>query len=377
MQQTSKEELVFSFLKKKQKMAKSPPEKRVYECMEQSIEEWGYTDPIIAPLKVTYEVTQACNLNCVHCSSRADKKAEDELSTQEAKRIIDELDEMKAPVLGFSGGEPFLREDLLDLMKYAIAKGMLVNVATNGLLMDEEKAYTLKKMGVYRVQVSLDGPEPIHERIRRRKGSFCRTIEGIKHMVEAGLNVVVTPTITTVNYTEVPKLLELACELGVDSFSINDLIPVGRGKEIEVLAVSQEHYNALDKFFIQERNRKRGEIDLKWAAVSPGNIKISKGPIRMSKCRAGFTMFNISWNGHMEPCNLLHMKAGDLRESSIKEVLLNSSLLCELRNRNNLEGVCGLCLFRWYCGGCRARAFGYTGSYMGADPRCPGTGGVS
>ncbi|MBU7048354.1 MAG: radical SAM protein, partial [Theionarchaea archaeon] len=226
MQQTSKEELVFSFLKAKQKMAKSPPEKRVYECMEQSIKEWGYTDPIIAPLKVTYEVTQACNLNCMHCSSRADKKAEDELSTQEAKKIIDELDEMRAPVLGFSGGEPFLREDLLVLMTYAIAKGMLVNVATNGLLMDEEKAHTLKKMGVYRVQVSLDGPEPIHERIRRREGSFCRTIEGIKHMVEAGLNVVITPTITTVNYTEVPKLLELACELGVDSFSINDLIPV-------------------------------------------------------------------------------------------------------------------------------------------------------
>lgn len=377
MQQVSKEELVLSFLRKKQKMAKTPPEKRVYQCMESSIQKWGYKDPLIAPLKVTYEITQACNLHCMHCSSRADTKAEDELSTQEAKKIIDQLDDMKVPVLGFSGGEPFLREDLFQLMQYSLSKGMLVNVATNGLLMDEEKAYTLKKMGVYRVQVSLDGPEPIHERIRRRRGSFQKTIEGIKCMVQAGLNVVVTPTITNINYSEVPQLLEMACELGVDSFSINDLVPVGRGKEIEVLAVSQDHYNALNEFFIQERKRKKGAISLKWAAVSPGNVKISKGPIRMSKCRAAYTMFNISWDAYMEPCNLLHVKAGNLRESSIEDVLLTSPLFSKLRNRNNLEGMCGLCFYKWYCGGCRARAYGYTGSYMNADPRCPGIGGLT
>ncbi len=373
----SKEELVLSYLRAKQKKAKTPPENRAYQCMELSIRKWGYRDPIMAPLKVTYEVTQACNLHCMHCSSRADTRAEDEFSTSEAKKIIDQLDSMKAPVLGFSGGEPFLREDLFDLMKYAISKGMLVNVATNGLLMDEETAHALKKMGIYRVQVSLDGPEPIHERIRRRKGSFQKTVSGIKTMVEAGLKVVVTPTITTINYSEVPTLLEMACELGVDSFSINDLIPVGRGKEIEVLAVSQNHYNTLNEFFISERKQKQGTIDLKWAAVGPGQVRISRGPVRMSKCRAGFTMFNISWNGHMEPCNLLHLQAGDLRESTIEDVLLHSPLLRELRDRNNLEGMCGLCLYKWYCGGCRARAYGYTGSYMSADPRCPGIGGMT
>ncbi len=377
MQKLSKEEQVLAFLRAKQKAANLPAEKRVYECMEWSMREWGYADPFIAPLKVTYEITQACNLHCVHCSSRAETKAQDELSTEEAKNIIDQLDTMRAPMLGFSGGEPLLREDLFDLMRYALSKGILVTLATNGLLMDEEKAHTLKKMGVYRIQVSLDGPEPIHERIRRREGSFLRTCQAIQYMVQAGLKVVVTPTITTVNYTEVPALLELACKLGVDSFSINDLIPVGRGKEIEVLAVSQEHYNALDTFFTQERKRRKGTIDLKWAAVSPRTVKVTKSPIRMTKCRGAFTMFNISWSGHMEPCNLLHLKAGDLRESTIKEVLLHSPLMRELRDRNNLKGVCGLCFYKWYCGGCRARAFGYTGSYMEADPRCPGLGGMS
>lgn len=377
MQHLSKEEQVLAFLRAKQKAANLPAEKRVYECMEWSMREWGYKDPFIAPLKITYEITQACNLHCVHCSSRAETKAEDELSTKEAKSIIDQLDTMRAPMMGFSGGEPLLREDLFDLMRYALSKGILVTLATNGLLVDEEKAHTLKKMGVYRIQVSLDGPEPIHERIRRREGSFLRTCQAIQHMVEAGLKVVVTPTITTVNYTEVPALLELACKLGVDSFSINDLIPVGRGKEIEVLAVSQKHYNALDTFFAQERKRRKGTIDLKWAAVSPRTVKVTKSPIRMTKCRGAFTMFNISWSGHMEPCNLLHLKAGDLRESTIKDVLLHSPLMRELRDRNNLKGVCGLCFYKWYCGGCRARAFGYTGSYMEADPRCPGFGGMS
>ena len=149
---------------------------------------------------VVWNMTRRCNLKCIHCySNSADIEYPDELTTEEGKKLIDDLAQFGSPVIFFSGGEPLLRKDLLELAQYATDKGMRAVISTNGTLITKEIAAKLQKVGLSYVGVSLDGLEKTHDRFRGKKGAFAAAIEGIRNCRDAGIKVGIRFTVNKHN----------------------------------------------------------------------------------------------------------------------------------------------------------------------------------
>jgi len=196
---------------------------------------FGVQKPFVtgAPFLIVWDITYACNLKCKHCYANAGKRLSDELTTKEAKHVIDKLDKVSVPILAFSGGEPLVRKDIFQLTKYAHDKGIYISIATNGTLITKEKAKKMKKAGVGFVQISLDGASPkTHDSFRGINGVFDKTIKGIKNCVKENLWVNVATTATKHNYKEISKIIDLCEDLGVKWFMVYNFIPTGRGKFI-------------------------------------------------------------------------------------------------------------------------------------------------
>ena len=136
---------------------------------------------------VVWNITKACNLKCVHCYARAvEQKSKGELTHEQGLRLIDDLAEFGSPVILFSGGEPLMRPDLVDLAHYAVSKGMRAVISTNGTLITPQKAAELKKVGLSYVGVSLDGMEEVNDRFRGKKGAFKEAMAGIRNCQAVG-----------------------------------------------------------------------------------------------------------------------------------------------------------------------------------------------
>ncbi|MDO5043994.1 MAG: radical SAM protein, partial [Coriobacteriia bacterium] len=182
---------------------------------------------------VVWNCTQTCNLKCAHCYAGSEnKKYEGELTTEEAKTMIDDLAAYGAPVLLFSGGEPTMRPDLVELMKYAKEKGMRVVISTNGTLITEEKAKEYAEVGLSYVGVSLDGMQEVHDKFRGVEGSFERALRGLKNASDAGIKVGLRFTINKRNYTEIPKIFDLMEERNINRICLYHLVYAGRGTDL-------------------------------------------------------------------------------------------------------------------------------------------------
>lgn len=166
-----------------------------------------------APFLIVWNFTKQCNLRCKHCYENAGPKpAPDELTTEEAKRAIDEFANAGVVALSFSGGEPLARKDFLEVAKYAAEREFYVSVASNGTLITEKVAQKMKEVGVQYVEISLDGFEKTHDEFRGIPGAWRRAVEGIKNCVDAGLDTGVAITATRYNLKEIPKLAEFVEE---------------------------------------------------------------------------------------------------------------------------------------------------------------------
>ncbi|MDI6806504.1 MAG: radical SAM protein [Candidatus Aenigmarchaeota archaeon] len=201
-----------------------------------------------APFLIVWQFTNKCNLKCKHCyASAMSKSMPNELTTEEAKKLVDELAECGVVAIAFSGGEPLIREDFFEVARYAKENDFYISVATNGILITPSIAKKLKDCVNY-VEVSLDGMKETHEKFRGISGIFDRTIRGIKNCVKQGLDVCVAPTITKYNLKEIPNLLELAKELRVNRFIAFNFIPTGRGKDILEQDITPEEREEILKF---------------------------------------------------------------------------------------------------------------------------------
>ena len=159
---------------------------------------------------VVWNVTRACNLKCVHCYAHAvGKSKENELTTKQAMGAIEDLAQFGAPVILFSGGEPLIRSDLIDLAHYAVDKGMRAVISTNGTLITKDKAKALKKIGLSYVGVSLDGMAEVNDQFRGYKGAFQEAMRGIRNCRDEGLKVGLRFTINRLNKDEVGPVFDL------------------------------------------------------------------------------------------------------------------------------------------------------------------------
>jgi radical SAM protein with 4Fe4S-binding SPASM domain len=340
------------------------------------------------PFMVSYSITTKCNLKCKHCySSSADQASPDELSTEEAFRLMDDLSEWGIGLLIIDGGEPLCRDDLLDVVKYATSKGIRTTVGSNGTLIDKTMANQMLEAGVMAVAISVDGADAqTHDSFRGIAGAFEQTMKGIEACREAGLPFQLNMVIRKDTLSQFEDMLRLAVDLGANAAEMFDLVAAGRAKEeckeqvlssderrqaMELLAEAQTDYPLIIRvpacpmypLLLQQKN------------IQPKHFPkemLQRVPYYGRGCAAGMPMgyVMVQSNGEVNPCMLLQVNLGNIREQNIMFIWDNSTLLAELRQRELLKGRCGDCSYKVTCSGCRGRAYEEIGDMMAADPGC-------
>ncbi len=336
------------------------------------------------PRLVAWELTNACNLACIHCRASAIKEpASFELSTAEANHFVDELVAYK-PIIILTGGEPLLRSDVYDIAKYASGHSLRVVLATNGTLLTPGIVKHLIEAGIQRVSISIDGSSSeTHDTFRGEKGAFEAALRGIDILKSAGMSFQINTTITKRNLKEIPGIYELALDLGASALHIFLLVPTGRGEEIESDEIPAEEYERVLNWFYDKSKTSRIQLKatcaphyfriMRQRAKAEG-IKITKethGLEAMTKgCLGGSGFCFVSSKGDVYPCGYLPAFAGNIRQKPFKMIWEKSKVFNDLRNPANLRGKCGECEYRAVCGGCRARAYASTGDYLDEEPYC-------
>ena len=344
------------------------------------------------PYIISWNLTYRCNLACEHCyldaGAKSKRKLEteefsdrSELGTEECFRVIDQIAET-APesVTILTGGEPLLRRDILEIIRYGKEKNLWIVVGTNGVLITETLAETLIKEGVRGMALSLDSLTPEnHDSFRLVKGAWQNTVDGAKILAKADLPFIVQTTVGKHNLAELEAIADFVHEeLGARVWNLYFLVQTGRGAFVSDLTQEEYEQTLVTLWELQKKFFSKMMVNAKCAPhyarflferdrESPFLKSFSQGA---GGCPAGTHYMGIRPNGDMGPCPYLPKFAGNLRESSFQEIWQESELFQEIRSRNSLGGRCGDCEFSGLCGGCRARAFGMTGDYMAEDPLC-------
>jgi AdoMet-dependent heme synthase len=377
------------------------------------------------PRLIFWETTAGCNLNCIHCRriTLADQLVPQDLNTEEAFRLIDEIAAFARPIFVLSGGEPLFRPDVFDIARYAADAGLIVALATNGTLIDADIARRIRESGVRRVSISFDGADASTHDIFRGQGAFDRALQGAGYLTDAGVPFQINTTVANHNAHQMPETLELARRTGAQALHLFLLVPVGCGEEIaddqqitpekyedilnwmydaemeqdiELKATCAPHYFRIVRQR-QAEERRQGivrqrpdSIHRQESAGKPGSgTKSGNGshpgarhPMNAATkgCLAGTGVCFVSHRGEVFPCGYLPVEAGSIRHQPFQDIWEQSPLFMELRDPGLLKGKCGLCEFKNVCGGCRARAYGTTHEYLDEEPFCtyvPRTAAIS
>ena len=335
------------------------------------------------PAHPIWEVTSACNLECIHCHTGGGKPAKDELTTDEAKKLIDELIKINEfRILVYSGGEPLLRPDIFELLHYSRKAGFINIIATNGTLVDEKVASRLREAGVVGAAVSLDSSErSVHNHIRGNSSAFQLAMRGIDFLKKAGIFLQINVTVMEYNFENIGNLVELTDKLGAGIMLIYQLIPIGRGYLIEDKAPKVNENKKLLEFLAEKQRNVSVVIEpvddpQYWPYLMEKGNKIKGVWMKLARkvfhgCTAGRGLVYIKSNGDIWPCPFIEISAGNIRDKDFGSIWRNSEVLINLRDRENtLKGKCGKCNYIEICGGCRGRAMAYSGDYLAEDPLC-------
>jgi radical SAM protein len=342
------------------------------------------------PFLAIWEVTQACDLACVHCRASAQPNRHPmELTTAEGKDLIDQIAAMDVPVFVLTGGDPIKRPDLFDLIGHARAMGVRVSLTPSATpLLTREIVFRLKEAGLARLAVSLDGARAeTHDAFRGMSGSYARTLNVIEWANEAGLPTQINTTFSRRNMAEMDAIAELVEKLRITLWSVFFLVPTGRGKlddllnadefeqifariyqlsktaSFDIKTTEAQHYR---RFLLQQRVVERRAGTLTEAAEKVVDT-IGRAPRGLNDGK-GFAF--ISHTGEVYPSGFLPLSAGNVRREALRTIYRESPLFTQLRDTSKLEGKCGACEFKEVCGGSRARAYALTGDPFAEEPCC-------
>ncbi len=331
------------------------------------------------PRIVSWNITSACNLRCSHCYLDAGRRAQDELSTDEAFRLIDGMARAGTELLILTGGEPLLRADLPLLATRASGHGMAVVLGTSGTLLTRQRALDLAESGVAAAAISIDSLDPArHDAFRGVPGAWERAVEGIEACRAAGLEVLVHTTALKMNQEELPEIVRFAHEQGARAFHLFFLVCTGRGERLTDL--SPEQYEQTLDFVLDAQQQYPGMMVRARCAPYIGRLAAQRGlPMVASAgagCLAGAGYCRVTPGGDVTPCPYLPTVAGTMRDGGdFEEIWEKSPVLARFRApARELGGKCGTCRFSRgdepVCVGCRARAMALTGDELAADPWC-------
>ncbi|MBW1715918.1 MAG: 12,18-didecarboxysiroheme deacetylase [Deltaproteobacteria bacterium] len=343
---------------------------------------------------VVWNITRACNLNCIHCYAKAVHRTNDgELSTEQGINLIDDLAAFGVPVLLFSGGEPLLRPDLVELGRYAVDKGMRAVISTNGTLINKRVAIKLKDVGISYVGISLDGLEMVNDRFRRMKGAFRLAFDGIKNCQNAALKVGLRFTINRLNVDQIPGIFDFVEEMNIERLCFYHLVYSGRGSNLVDQDLSHDetrqvvdliidrtmdmHTRGLKKEVLTVDNHADGAY-LYLRMLREHNPR-APGVLELLKMNGGNSSGEgiacISWDGQVYADQFWRQHSfGNILARPFSEIWsdVSNPLMAQLKDKKRyVTGRCALCRWLEICGGnFRARAEAVTADIWGEDPAC-------
>jgi radical SAM protein with 4Fe4S-binding SPASM domain len=358
-----------------------------------SVGRLGLTLPqrFVAPLMVVWNFTQRCNMACKHCYQDAGRRADDELPFDDQRRIVDALARRDCAMIAFSGGEPLMSPTFLPVARYAADRGLHLTVATNGTLLTPDKVAEMVDSGIRYAEISLDSTDPAkHDAWRGNPGFWERAVAGIRSAVaQPGIKCGVAMTVTRWNLGEMEPMLEWCIAEGVDTFYAFNFIPTGRARDVADQDLSPAERERM--LAVLQKYLAGGRISLMSSAPQYGRACMElgdpAGPVntghyghgggRMTRilaryvggCGAGRCYMAVQPNGDATPCVFMPIRLGNLRTDSF-ETVWNHPVMEVLRDRDDRTGHCRICDYKYHCGGCRARAWGYFRDLRRSDPGC-------
>ncbi|WP_113927063.1 TIGR04053 family radical SAM/SPASM domain-containing protein [Bacillus sp. P14.5] len=350
------------------------------------------------PFIVIWELTRACELHCLHCRAEAQHHRHPlELDFEEGKKLVDSIYEMDNPMLVFTGGDPLMRPDVYDIASYAIQKGLRVSMTPSATPnVTKEAIKKAKEVGLSRWAFSLDGPTAeIHDHFRGTSGSFDLTMKAIDYIHELELPLQINTVISRYNVDVLDEMAELVEKLDCVLWSVFFLVPIGRGKERDMITPVQhekvfrwlndlskkvrfdikttaaQHYRRVVITDKMQRNRDETRSIQYQDALQAGKTGSFDGLGRAPRgVNDGNGFVFISHIGDVYPSGLLPVKAGNVRVKPLPEIYRHSPIFKELRDPDSYKGKCGQCEFKYVCGGSRSRAYALTGDYLESEPAC-------
>lgn len=364
------------------------------------------------PFIVVWETTQACDLACRHCRMGVNDAHDPQiLSFSEGCNLMDQVLQFgkPRPIFIMTGGDPFKRADLFDLIRYGNERGVLIAVSPSGTpLLNEANLKRLKEEGTRAISLSIDGSNAdIHDHFRRVPGVFDQTVRGWKYARQIGLKVQINTTVTRYNLFDLPNIFALAYEIGAMTWSLFFLVPTGRAvaedeispedyeavmnflydasKYISAKTVEGHHYKRIiaQRAVLEERGippeqylslndtyyRLREHLDhiVQENHLPPPAERIRRAPMHINSGN-GFVF--VSQRGDVYPCGYLPIRVGNIRETSLVELYRDSPVMQSLRDRKQLKGRCGVCEFSSLCSGSRSRAYALTGDALEEEYYC-------
>jgi radical SAM protein len=363
------------------------------------------------PFMIIWETTNACDLACRHCRAEAIPENDPlSLSHEEARRLLEQVDSFgkPRPIFIFTGGDPFKRPDLFELLAYGKELGLAMAVSPSGTpLLNKENLQKVKDHGAKAISLSIDGSNPArHDDFRQVPGSFTLTTNGWQTARDIGLKLQLNTTVTRYNLEDLPNIFRLVLDYGAMTWSLFFLVPTGRGKaEDEVSPAEYEavmhflydcskyisaktteghHYKrvVIQRAILDEKGLNVEDYfdlhpiyfqlrDQLHQIVGEYGIKpketIFRTPMHIN---AGNGFVFISRRGEVFPSGFMPVGVGNVREKSLVEIYRESSLFNNLRDSGKYEGRCGLCEFVGICGGSRSRAYAVTGNPFAEEPFC-------
>jgi mycofactocin radical SAM maturase len=320
---------------------------------------------LTAPICATWEITYACNLSCKHCLSVSGKKHPQELTTAEAKQLIDQMAQMNIFYINMGGGEPLLRDDLIELIEYAALQGLPVQFSTNGMLINKKVAKRLSEIPELRIQVSLDGATAATNDTIRGKGSYQGAVQAIQLLAARQIDLSVNFVVTRVNLSELEQVYQLVKGQGA-KFRVARLRPAGTAKE-----------NYRDLFLGPSQQKKLYQWVKSHQDVTTGDsyfiLSALGEPIPgLNVCGAARATCCINPAGDVYPCAFLlepEVCAGNVRQQLLVDLWHKSKLFHTFRNTRVKE--CENCFAYHDCGGgCPAVSYHLTGNLFVKDPEC-------
>lgn len=368
-------------------------------------------DPEARPFLVIWEVTQACDLACQHCRANAVREVHPEaLTTEQGKKLLRDVADFGRPypLVVFTGGDPFKRKDLFELIAYARSQGLHGGVSPSATpLLTRENLLKVQEAGAQTVSLSLDGSHAgLHDQFRGVEGSFEYTRQGCEWVQELGLKLQINTTVGRHNLHDLVEIATLVYRLKVATWSVFLLVPTGRATHQQALSADEvesvlhflvdlsssiplkttegHHYKRVlitrkileDKGLyapkVLELPSLYRQFQRAWAArVRSLGIKprqaARRAPMHINSGQ-GFVF--VSQFGHVFPSGFLPISAGNVCRQSLVDIYRNSPLFQSLREPSRLTGRCGQCEFRELCGGSRSRAYAVNGDPLGEDPAC-------